>query len=283
LIKISQNSPCLKDLILFQTDISDDDDNYKGNYSNIGVSAILQNCSTLECLELGGGGDWYDESILDKGMFLNMSCFNLKRVCLGNLQMIDDAAVILLCDSIERLEEFVIERERGDERCLTTHTSIDYLIDKFSGSLSLFIDQCHYYSAIEIENFAVVLDHIVKIQLRFDYSNDHLDSTQVSLESRFKSLCNSKHLNIIEIDICCREHFCRSFRRYSHLSWWDCMERRVIPTYSKIHWIRMSRTMIQDFTDDDDDDNDYDDDIYGDDNIDDDDDHYDDDDDDNYS
>jgi hypothetical protein len=236
LIKISQNSPCLKDLILFQTDTSDEDDNYIGNYSNIGVRAILQNCTGLECLELGGGGDWYDESILDKGMFLNMSCYNLKRVCLGNLQMIDDAAVILLCDSIERLEEFVIDR--GDERCLTTIHSMDYLIKKFSGSLSLFIDQSHYYSAIEIENFAVVLDHIIEIQLRFDHSNEYLDSTRALLESRFKSLCNSKQLQIIKVEIfpLIKEEEYVRFREYSHLSWWDSMERKVIPTKCKINW-----------------------------------------------
>lgn len=50
LLKISQNSPFLRELILDRPNVIDSSN---WDYSNVGVSAILRNCAALECLEIG--------------------------------------------------------------------------------------------------------------------------------------------------------------------------------------------------------------------------------------
>jgi hypothetical protein len=239
LVKISLNSPLLRDLILSNTTkvyhpptLYDDDGEYSddGNtldsYSNIGVTAILQNCTALECLELGGERHWDgSNSLLNKDMFINMSCSNLKRVAFGNLNFFDDDAIKVLCDNVRRLEEFMI-----DEGSLTTNTGIFYLIEKYSGSLTLFIDSSHRFSAEEIFNFAVILDHIHEFEVEGDrYTN----STKCELITKFKNISTSNELKRVEIGIPGTGYKTTGERPFSLLSFWDSMERRIQPDDSK--------------------------------------------------
>lgn len=246
LMKISTNSPLLRDLILSDTVTNNDtksgDDesydfvayhsSYRGNqmdsYSNIGVAAILQNCTALESLELGGNQNWTIDSLLNKDMFRNMSCFNLRRVALGNLEKFDDDAIKVLCDNIHRLEEFII-----DEESLTTTSGIVYLAEKFSGSLTVFIDNTHRFSKTEISNFAITLSHINEFEVWFDESNfNEIKRSEESLTTNFKEICTSKELKRIKI-IC--PYWMTDGRPHSLLSFWDSVERRVEPDDNKIH------------------------------------------------
>jgi hypothetical protein len=175
----------------------------------------------LECLELGGNYEWYNNTLLNKDMFLKMSSFNLKKVSLGNLKMLDDAAIIILCDNIIRLEEFSIER--GEEDSSTTHVSIAYLIKKFSGSLTHFFDESHEYSAAHTQNISLALDHIIEVVLRFDCSDESL--TQEIIEMSFKETSTSNGLKSIRIDNC--ESCITQSRMYSQFSFWDSKEPKL--------------------------------------------------------
>jgi hypothetical protein len=237
LIKISSKAPLLRDLILSSTTIIDPDNDddydlhnslyYNGgdSYSNIGVNAILQNCTALECLELGGNSEWEIDSLLNKHMFNSMSCFNLKRVAFANLKDFDDDSIKTLCDNTVRLEQFAIDGQN-----FTTNAGILYLIEKYSGSLIRFIDKSHRYSGVELCNIALILDHIHEFVAWFN--EDEIIHEFIPYEiirgkeitTEFKRVRNSKELKTVSI---VHVRFDNYEQMHSYWSFWDCMEYRV--------------------------------------------------------
>lgn len=161
-------------------------------------------------------------SIMNKEMLLHMSCFNLKRICLGNLYLFDDVAIKILCNNLNGLQEFVI-----DDKTATTRTGIAYLIQKFSGSLTLFIDLCHQFSEMQIYEFALVLKNIIKLVVELE---DTGLNCKEEVEANFKGTCVSKDLKVLSI---CHRSRTHCHRKFPQLSWWNSKEPRVRPVIDK--------------------------------------------------